>query len=537
MSASDHHSSIQDALESSLRLHPKRIQLGQAEMLTDALLHPFDDLYRRLTTYISGSNEGNVLRKQMQAYLSRLNANPLIPLHFRLKVLKRFEEQLDLFDAEMTAAVLNAHKIGIDMVQKEALTERSYYQILVNMVSDAIELAGRLMRDDLSAYHAPAVITVRQVFDLMRLGMLIIPELPEEAEREKKRLFLAIVRYELLRNLDFFSLTKSEQRMVMDELAHHIGMLRPYYLAKNELKSSEIKGYSLMATSFSRPHDTAKVLPFPPDNSASDFLLVPMDDFIDKLVLSIDRAEKVLKNPVLQNKDIQIEAALHTTVVGGNAILDALRNRSRSTERQEYGNAKLVAGWSFNQSIEDIVRLMSTQENALNQVVDTSDAELSRTPGQWTVKNISKSGIALERMSIEEPKQGVGALIGLHWKVFRGEPLLGFIRWIRYPKAGEQQMGLSFYLRPYVPTHATMLTVGSTDKRRGWPVLFTFEEDGEHTVVFPDTNIFKGLVFSVEDKRCPGYFKVLKVAESGINYSVCTVRLATELDTSNLNAN
>jgi len=27
------------------------------------------------------------------------------------------------------------------------------------------------------------------------------------------------------------------------------------------------------------------------------------------------------------------------------------------------------------------------------------------------------------------------------------------------------------------------------------------------------------------------------VAESGINYSVCTVRLATELDTSNLNAN
>jgi len=278
-------------------------------------------------------------------------------------------------------------------------------------------------------------------------------------------------------------------------------------------------------------------LPFPPDNSTSDFLLVPMDDFIDKLVLSIDRAEKVLKNPVLQNKDIQIETALHTTVVGGNAILDALRNRSRSTDRQEYGNAKLVTGWSFAQSIEDIVRLMSTQENALNQVVDTSGAELARTPGQWTVKNISKHGLALERMSIEEPKQGVGALIGLHWKAFRGEPLLGFIRWIRYPKAGEQQMGLSFYLRPYVPTHATMLTVGSTDKRRGWPVLFTFEEDGEHTVVFPDTNIFKGLVFSVEDKRCPGYFKVLKVAESGINYSVCTVRLATELDTSNLNAN
>ncbi|MDQ6988321.1 MAG: hypothetical protein Q9M19_00440, partial [Mariprofundaceae bacterium] len=223
---------VKIALEASLRLHPKKVELGQAELLTDALLHPFDDLDRRLNMHISGAKGGEKLRKGMQAYLSRLNSNPMIPLHFRLKVLKRFEEQLDLFDAEMTAAVLNAHKIGIDMVQKEALEEPAYYRILVDMVSHAIELAGRLMRDTLGSYEPPAVITIRQVFDLMRLGMIVLPELSENAQKEKKRLHLSIVRYELLRNLDFYSKTVLQQAMMLDELNHHIKILSPSYLPK-----------------------------------------------------------------------------------------------------------------------------------------------------------------------------------------------------------------------------------------------------------------------------------------------------------------
>lgn len=534
MSNAEDKKSIENALQSSLRLHPKRIELGKAEMLTDALLQPFDDLERRLNTYISGSADTVVLRKEMHAYLSRLNANRMIPLHFRLKVLKRFEEQLDLFNAEMTASVLNAHKICIDMVQKEALKESSYYQILVNMISDSIELAGRLMRHALSDYEAPAVITVRQVFDLMRLGMLILPELPESAQSERQRLYLAIARYELLRNLDFFSLTKTQQGMVMEEIGHHIGALRPFYLAKNGIKGNEIKGYSLMATCLSRPHDTAQVLPFPPNNTASDFILVPMDDFIDKLVLSIDRAEKVLKNLLLQSKDMQIEDALHATVVGGNAILDALRNRSRVSERVEYGNAKVVVGWSLRQAIQEIQSQLATEETAMKQAVDMENHTARHGAESWTVKNISKHGMAVERMSADPLKLGVGALLGLHWQVYQGEPRLGFIRWIRYPKSGEQQMGIAFYLRPYVPVEAVMLAVGDTTQHKSWMVLLTFEEDGEHTVLFPDTAVFKGMVISFDDQRYPGYFKVIKVADSGLNYSICTVRLAKELDSSSV---
>ncbi|PCI02849.1 MAG: hypothetical protein COB79_01620 [Zetaproteobacteria bacterium] len=536
MGSQDQQKDVQNALEANLRLHPQQIELGQAEMLTDALLNKFDDLEQRLNTYISGASGGEKLRKGMQSYLSRLNANPLIPLHFRLKVLKRFEGQLDLFDAEMTAAILNAHKIGIDMVQKEAQAEAGYYPILVDMISHAIELAGRLMRDGLAEYQTAAIITIRQVFDLMRLGMVILPECPETVVAERKRFYRAVARYELLRNLDFFSLTDKEQAMVMDELKHHIQILEPYYLAKGAVKSADLKGYSLMATNLSRPHETAKVLPFAPNSSATDHLLIPMDDFIDKLVLSIDRAEKVLKDPLLQSKNLQVEAALNTTVVGGNAILDALRTKSRIHERQEYGNAKMTVDWG-------LVDLMAVaiEENLEEHGVVALGSEAAAAPillrgSEWTVLNISKSGIAIERISMEAPSSQVGHMVGLNWTPYRGEPRFAFIRWIRYPKPGEQQMGLDFYMQKHVVLKAVMLSIGDTSEYRKWPVLVSFEEGNEHTMLFPDGNIFTGLVFSIQRGVQKDLFKVLEILDQGANYSLCVAGEASELDTQNVDS-
>ena len=535
MSEQEQQKKVQDALEVNLRLHPQQLELGQAEMLTDALLHRFDDLEQRLNTYISGASGGESLRKGMQSYLSKLNANPLIPLHFRLKVLKRFEEQLDLFDAEMTAAILNAHKIGIDMVQKEALSEPGYYPILVDMISHSIELAGRLMRDGLSGYQSPGIITIRQVFDLMRLGMTLLPELPEGVEDEKKRLYAAIVRYELLRNLDFFSLTEKEQAMVMEELKHHIPVLTPYYLAKGAIKSAEVHGYSLLVTNLSRPHETAKVLPFAPDSTATDHLLVPMDDFIDKLVMSIDRAEKVLKDPLLQTKNMQMEEALHTTVVGGNAILDALRTKSRINDRQEYANAKLTVDWGLI-DLMAVAMEEDLEESGVPALGAEAAAPILLRGSEWTVLNISKHGIAIERLSSEKPDGKVGDMVGLNWTPHRGEPRFAFIRWIRYPKPGEQHIGLEFYMQKHVVLRAVMLSVGDTNENRAWPTLISFEEGNEHTVLFPDSHIFKGMVFSIQRGINRELFKVSELQEQGSNYSICVVVPATELDTQNVDA-
>ncbi|MDX8380790.1 MAG: hypothetical protein R8M14_01605 [Ghiorsea sp.] len=534
MSDQDQHKIVQDALEANLRLHPQQIELGQAEMLTDALLHRFDDLDQRLSTYISGASDGEKLRKGMQSYLSRLNANPLIPLPFRLKVLKRFEGQLALFDAEMTAAILNAHKIGIDMVQREAQAEAGYYPILVDMISHTIELAGRLMRDGLASYQSAGIITVRQVFGLMRLGMLMLPEIPEAADAERQRLYEAIARYELLRNLDFFSLTEEEQVMVMDELQHHIPVLKPFYLEKDGIKGAEVRGYSLMVTNLSRPHQTAKVLPFPPNSSATDHLLVPMDEFIDKLVLSIDRAEKVLKDPLLQSKNMQIETALKTTVIGGNAILDALRMKSRINDRQEYGNAKLTVDWGLVDLMSVAIEEDLEKSGVVALGADVAAAPILLRGSEWTVLNISKHGIAIERLSTDDPEREVGDMVGLNWTPHRGEPRFAFIRWVRYPKPGEQQIGLEFYMQKHVVLRALMLSVGDTNESRIWPVLATFTDDGEHTVLFPDRNVFKGMVFSIQRGVQRDLLKVTEMLEKGPNFSLCIVAAASELDTSHL---
>jgi len=95
-------------LDTDLRLHPQKLELGKAELLTDALTLPFTDIEKRLSQYVSGSSKDEkiLLQKSIKSYLAKLNSNPLIPLHYRLKVLGRFERELELFDAEMTAAVL-----------------------------------------------------------------------------------------------------------------------------------------------------------------------------------------------------------------------------------------------------------------------------------------------------------------------------------------------------------------------------------------------------------------------------------------------
>jgi len=383
----------------------------------------------------------------------------------------------------------------------------------------------------LGQYQAPAIITVRQVFDLMRLGMIVVPEMGEGCEAETKRLHLSIVRYELLRNLDFFSKTEKQQAMMMEELKNHIDILTPHYFPKGTIKSAAVKGYSLLVTNMSRPNDVAQMIPFP-QQVVADHLIVPMDDFIDRLVMSIDKAEKVLKNPVLQSNDMQIEESLNTTVLGGNAILDALRTKSRDSERQEYGNAKLVVGWSIGESIYSLEKDMSSDDSLLKQV----KVDHESTAGAWTVMNISRQGAALERLEGEALPLGVGAMLGLHWQPHRGEPRFAFIRWIRYPKPGEQQIGIEFYLRDYVAVTAVMLSIGDSEEKKRWSILATFEDDGEHIIVFPDTDVFKGMVFSVADDDRGGYFKVSSIIEVGPNYSICHAKIASELETRDMDS-
>jgi hypothetical protein len=507
-------------LDTDLRLHPQKLELGKAELLTDALTLPFVDIENRLAKYTTGVDtiEKDALRRSMKSYLARLNSNPLIPLHFRLKVLTRFEKELDLFDAEMTAAVLNAHKIGVDMVQKAARSQPSYYRILVDMVASAIDLAVKLLRLSLEKYQAPAVIATRQVFDLMRLGLSIVPLLTDEALAERERVYHSICTHEMLRMLDFFGKSHADQKMTWQELQHHIVVLKPI-LCRQDGPIPEIPDHSVMVTSLSRPNDPGKVVSKIPTPLASDCIAIPMDKFIDRLVTAVNRVENVMRSADSQMSDLFTEEALHTTLVGGNAILNAVRTKPRGLERKDYTGTRVVLEWNPRKSfVEAFTNLVA------------SDYEYAPTSGigeeSWMVANVSLSGVGLERPNGKPLPLGVNSIIGMNWLPHRNEPMLGFIRWIKEPKPGEQRMGIEFFGSDFRLFKGTMLGANTEDKEmtesRSWPVLV---KPGKkfHTVFFPDNKIFRTMTFMLAQEGKSSYFKVIEVVKTGPNYSLCKV--------------
>ncbi len=505
-------------LDTDLRLHPQRLELGKAELLTDALRLPFVDIDKQLSRYIAGTDavSAEVLRRQMKSYLARLNSNPLIPLHFRLKVIHRFENEVELFDAEMTAAVLNAHKIGVDMVQKAARNEPSYYPVLAQMLSSAIELAVRQLRLSLERYQAPAVITTRQVFDLARLGLSILPLLADDAEDEKARLQRSICAHELLRLLDFYGKSSIDQQLIWKELQRHIGLLKPRLCRRDE-PAPMIADGAVMVTSLARPNDAAKIMAALPAPLIADCLAVPMNAFIEALVADVARAEQAMHDA--RHTDLYTEEALHATLIGGNAILSAVRIKPRGPDRLENAGTRVVLEWNPRQSfIESFAAMqLSNYEHA------PSGRDLTHA---WMVTNISDKGVGLERTSGKPLTLGVDALVGLGWMPHHSEPMLGFIRWIKEPKPGEQRMGIAFFGQGYKLFRGSLLGGRAEDaylaERRSWPVLL---KPGKHfhTAIFPENRIFRAMAFMLSQKEKMGYFKVAEVTKTGPNYCICKV--------------
>lgn len=514
-------------LDTDLRLHPQRLNLGKAELLTDAITLPFMDIEKRLAKYIMGVSpeEADILRRSMKDYLGRLNANPLIPLHFRLKVLGRFERELELFDAEMTAAVLNAHKIGVDMVQKAARSQPGYYRIVVDMAANAVELAAKLLRQGLEEYQAAAVIATRQVFDLSRLGLAVLPVLPEDAISERDRLERAVSSHELLRKLDFFGKSKTVQKVIWQELCNHIGILKPCFCHKGDA-SAELVGTSFLFTNFMRPHAAPEVTSKLPSQFTSDGIVIPMDEFIDRLVTAINRVETVLNNPDLQKQDLHTEEALHATITGGNAILESMHVKKRSHERQDYAGVRVIFEPKLNKAFVEsrTALVMNDYEYAPSERASV---------GAWSVIDISKGGACLERISFDPPEHGVGAIVGINWLPHKNEPMLAFVRWFKEPKPGEQRIGLQFIREKYRLMKGAIIGGAEDDsiKGRAWPLLIKPGRK-ELTIIFPDAHIMRGMAFIISDENKSAHFKVQSVVETGPNYTIAKAVHAEEMKVS-----
>ncbi|MBN4076986.1 hypothetical protein JYT48_01795 [Mariprofundus ferrooxydans] len=545
-------------LNTDLRLHPQRLSLGKAELLTDAITLPFTDIDSRLGFYALGATEleKRQLRSSMKNYLGRLNANPHIPLKFRLKVLARFEQELDLFDAEMTAAVLNAHKVGVALVQEAARHDASYFPTLIDMISNAIELAIKLQRIDLEHYRAPAVIVTRQFFELAKLALEVSTRLDTSAPctaAKITRLHKSICNHEFLRSVDFFSHNRAQQAMIWHELQYHIQTVQAYFYHKDQvlLQRSKIT----MLINLNRPHESAQTIRAAMPNAQHirrapfNCIAMPLDHFITRLGKGIRSVKEVLGNQQ-QQQALHTEDALKSTMIGGKAILLAMKTEKRHHPRQSQSTIKIHLNKHLAQSM---ISAFSMQTSSMQASPNEPPTDTCRT---WNIVDINAHGACLERLHIkpqnserhDELANYLGEMIGLNWhfgepgeqhmaKLFPAikPPALAFIRWVKEHKAGEQRIGISFFHQHALENHPDQATRafqmakavilgGSNDlqEKRTWPIMIQ-PNSTSYFAIFPDSKIYKNMSFSLVQDQHSQYYTVQSIIVTGANYTRCDI--------------
>jgi len=499
-------------LDTDLRLNPKQLQLGKVELLTDALILPYSNIEKQLSQFVTGASQDETkrLRRKMKNYLDRLNANPLIPLNFRMKVLNQFEQELELFDAEMTAAVLNAHKIGVDLVQKAAREESGYYTYLIDMVSNAIELAVKLLLLSLAQHRAPAVISTRQFFDLARLGLNVARVLDKRSHARQQRLYKAVCNYELLRALNFYGKTETQQKMTWEELQYHIGVLQPQFYRDGE-SPGEMANKSFLVSNINRPNEPARFFNSLPDPLRHACIVIPMDAFMNRLDTALKRVKSVLENQDIQKKSLHTEDSLQTTLVGGSAILYALRNEKREDRSSDQPKAHVILEWDAARAFNSVF----SSAAAWWGESDTADTSA------WSVIHISNHGVDVERISSEPLPYHIGSFVGLKWIPDAKQPTLGFISWFKEVKPGECHIRIHFLKDQCQLAQATIYAGDEAlHSKRTWPILV---KPGKSSIItiFPDPHIARKMVFVISRNDKNAYFKVKEVITSGPNATVC----------------
>ena len=142
----------------------------------------------------------------------------------------------------------------------------------------------------------------------------------------------------------------------------------------------------------------------------------------------------------------------------------------------------------------------------------------------WSLVNISKQGMMLERLMTEGVSFQVGHLISLTWvgKKSYGANI-AHVRWIREIKHGEFRVGLEFFDLDCAVIRGAV--IGRVDRinARSWHLLV--ESSDENRIWFPETEVNEGMQFTQYLEGKGGIRShIVKVLEKHGNYSLCQVQ-------------
>ncbi|MDX8401972.1 MAG: hypothetical protein R8K47_05010 [Mariprofundaceae bacterium] len=508
--------SVSLELERDLRLHPRKLELGRLELLTDSIRLPFQDIERRLAdlALTLKPQARTQLQDNIKRYLGRLNANPLLPLQFRLKVLDVLEKHLDLFDVEMAAQVLNAHKIGIQLVQREAVRRPEYLSPLIQLIAASLDLAERILFETLRAHRVPHVIALRQAMDLMRLGLLVVQEAGEGEVEDARALKTAIAAHELLRCMNMHARNEDEQVLVRQELRRYAGRVSPALYQRGRVLPEATNVW--LVTQLHRPQARPEKYTRLPERAERDMIVLPLDDFLAAINHDIRLARRVARMDAGERKLLMTDQRFREISQGTTVIRQSLQSVSRAEARKRVEGARLLletdAGKAFG----------AAATGALGEEwMDVAGGGIEREA--WAVVNVSRQGVAIERLNGEWP-EGLrcGMLVGLEWLGRRFGSRLGVVRWYSETKPGELRIGIEFAGRGLRPTRGMLLRGAKVgEMRRRLSLLF--DPKDSRTVWFPLADVHAGdpLIYLLEGEgvRC----HVAEVLDRGVNHCVCRI--------------
>jgi len=488
-------------------------ELGRASLLTDAITRPFTDIEHRLSRHWGARSEHDAerLRFGMKAYLSLLNASPMIPLKFRLKVLKRFENELDLFDDQLAAALLNAYQIATEMLQSAAARDPGYYPALIDVAANAMQMAIQFFRLTLETYQSPGIIATRRIFNLERLGLGTLQAKPEGLEEARAHLQHLVARYELLRALDFFGKPPSEQKIIWQLLQKDGGELQPRFYRHQDAPPSRLPGKLFLLSNLSRP-DQAPYVTHRPEKFPGDAILIPVSRFLSHLAEEYKKSKILLRDKDLQRKIMRTEDELHLTMTGSGLILNDLRIKERA-RRYQYRETRVYINGNLHRAFA------GTEDTGNISRYTLAPFELN-ADNTWLIDDISKTGLGLTRHSSSHVDIEVGAMAGLKWPHHKGEPELGFIRWFREPRQDEQRMGIEFLQGNFRLIKASLTGAGLITSLKmipPWPVIAERRLDSLR-VFSPEKNISTGKILNFSNTDHPGPYKVHHIIRTGPNY-------------------
>ncbi|MDQ6981691.1 MAG: hypothetical protein Q9M08_01610 [Mariprofundus sp.] len=515
----------------------QQLNPGKVELPEDDLIESFNEIEHKLKYFspASSAEDAKSLARIMKKLIGKLNTNPHIPINFRLKVLRCFERELDVFDVEMTAAVLNAHKNTIMQVKQAASTDTNYFPVLLKMIGNAIEITIKRLLAKLEQYKTPSIIITRHFFDLARLGLETSAAMSDAAPSETARLNRLLCNHEMLRKLNFFGKTQSLQKMIWQELQHHICVLEPRLCRRGDTPG-DIHSSNLMFININRPNDPGRIIEQLPEPIEFDCIIIPLDRFIERLNNEFKKAETILYNQQMQTTVLHTETVLENSLIGCRAILDALKTEKRTPRHTRAGiRVQLVMDTS-----KAILKAF-TPTQKINKKTPNKP-ELFNQTRAWNVVDFNQYGICLERMHAEPMAELPDSLVGLNWyfgddslelefiprkdgieRHAHEAPGLGFIRWARESRSGEQRIGIEFFDSDYKLAKAALARGQREINHQHVLPILVRPGKSLHTVIFPATRIYKDMTFMISQGDQHAHFKVREIIAAGQNYTQCEI--------------